>query len=253
MTENIKHRFMLENPKRDRKMRLGWHKKTDPRSLANHSVAAHLESQGRGAVLTNPLVTKLWTRTLKPLNQGNLGACTGNAIAGLLATEPNNRDGVKDDIKVTEALAKKIYSLATKLDDIHGEWPTDDTGSTGLDALRAAKQLGYIAAYKSCKNAAEALSVLAHVGPIAVGTNWLSGMDTPKGKNALLSAKGKNEGGHEYAVIGIDVENEWVEMINSWGSSWGLKGRARIPFADFKKLIDDMDGDAVLILPPGAP
>lgn len=247
------HRFMLENPKRDRKRRLGWHKKTDPRSLEHHGVKGHLESVGKGHLLGEPLVSKIWTRTLKPLNQGDLGSCTGNAIAGLLATAPNSHDGVKDDIKVTEALAKKIYSLATELDDIHGKWPGEDTGSTGLDALRAAKQLGLIAAYKSCKNAAEALQILAHVGPIAVGTNWLSGMDEPKGKRSMLSAKGKNEGGHEYAVIGIDIETDTVLMINSWGSAWGEKGRARISFDDFEKLIDDMDGDAVLILPPARP
>ena len=178
------------------------------------------------------------------------GNCTGNAISGLLITEPNNKDGVADDIKVTEKLARDIYSKATVLDDIHGDWPPTDTGSTGLDALRAAKSLGLIAGYKHCTNGQEALQVLSHVGPIAIGTDWLAGMDTPKGKNKVLAITGKNEGGHEYEVLGIDVENNWVEMINSWGSSWGLKGRARIMIPDFLALIDKLGGDAVLILPP---
>lgn len=240
-----------ETPGRDGR-RLGRHHKVDPRSLADHSVKAHMEATGRAAVLTAPLVSRVWKRTLKPLNQGALGACCGNAIAGLLVTEPNNHDGVADDIHVTETLAKQIYSLATKIDNIHGEWPSDDTGSTGLDALRAAKQLGLIAGYKSCANAAEVLQVLSHVGPVAVGTAWLVDMDDPDETTGLLTVSGKVDGGHEYAVVGINVENQTVEMINSWGS-WGLKGRAHIGWADFARLIDKMHGDAVLILPPVKP
>ena len=76
---SIKHRFLIENPKRKKSRRLGWHQKIDPRN-AQHTVKAHLESLGQAHLLSAPLVTKLWKRMLKPLNQGNLGSCTGNAI-----------------------------------------------------------------------------------------------------------------------------------------------------------------------------
>lgn len=67
--------------------------------------------------------TRTWERPLPPLDQGELGACTGNGAVGLLSTEPFRQKGVH----YTEALARQVYSEATKLDSIVGAWPPPKT------------------------------------------------------------------------------------------------------------------------------
>ena len=76
------------------------------------------------------VVTRTWERSLPPLDQGALGACTGNGAVGVLCTEPYRQKGVR----YTEALARQVYSEATRLDSIVGAWPPKDTGSTVLAA-----------------------------------------------------------------------------------------------------------------------
>lgn len=259
---SIKHRLFPETP--GRKHRLGWHQKTDSRSLGEHGAVAHLQSLGEAHLLSKPLESKTWLRRLPPLDQGDLGSCTGNAIAGLLVTEPNASDGVADDVKVTEALAVKIYSLASRLDDCDGAYPPEDTGSDGTSASKAAHQLGLISAYKWCETAATVFAILSHKGPVAFGTPWFAGMEDVDAQG-FIHVTGKNEGGHEYGVIAIVVDKSvdgggFLVMCNSWGSSWGiswpmpdgshLAGCAKISFKDAHKLIDHHRGDAVWFLPP---
>src|SRR5581483_9492938 len=64
-----------------------------------------------------------------PLDQGQLGSCTGNAAAGALNTVPLHRTGGR---VLTETQARDLYALATRLDGFEGEWPPTDTGSSGL-------------------------------------------------------------------------------------------------------------------------
>jgi C1A family cysteine protease len=40
-------------------------------------------------------------------------------------------------------------------------------------------------------------------------------------------------GGHEMCVIGFDDSKHQFLVLNSWGSSWGLKGRCFMPYAYF--------------------
>src|SRR5436190_21737202 len=77
------------------------------------------------------------------LDQGDTSSCTGNAMAQCLMTDPFWRKGRDLD----EVQARILYGMATKLDGLPGEFPPDDTGSSGLGAAKAAKALGYISAY----------------------------------------------------------------------------------------------------------
>jgi hypothetical protein len=212
------------------KMRLGRHIHFDERSRAYK-----VELKG------GELASKIWKRTIRPFNQGQVGSCTGNAIAGLLATHPNFHEG----LTYNEALAKQIYTRATELDNIVGDFPPDDTGSTVLAACKAARDLGLIDSYHWCFGADDVLQTLSHVGPVAVGVNWYTGFDTPKARG-VVKPTGRIEGGHAFELIGIDVDGGHVIAENSWGPGWGEKGKFLFSFETLDKLLGEQ-GEAVTI------
>ena len=176
------------------------------------------------------------------LDQGNLGSCTGNAVAQALNCDPL-RQGRR---LLTEASARSLYSSATLLDGLPGTWPMDDTGSSGLGAAKAAKKAGYITGYSHAFGLDEALAALV-LSPVIVGTSWHQSMSKPDAAG-YLKVSGSVVGGHEYAVIALDVRLERVTVLNSWGPGWGKAGKAYLTFADLGDLLDD-EGDVVVLAP----
>jgi hypothetical protein len=86
--------------------------------------------------------------------------CTGCAKAMEFNTVGNRVAGVvlnMDD-------AHKFYHLASTLDPFVGEWPPDDTGSSGIAAAKAAKQLGYGGEYRHVFNGADGVVQLIQMG-----------------------------------------------------------------------------------------
>lgn len=209
--------------------RLGRHVQFDERSRA-------FRVQAPGA----PLVSKLWPRRLKPLNQGATGSCTGNALVGVLATEPYARPGTN----YTQTLARKVYAKATELDSISGIWPPTDTGSTVLCAMKAAQSMGLITGYSWCFGADDVLRTLSTIGPVEIGLNWYSGFDKPMPRSGLVKASGIVQGGHAFELHGLDVQKELVWAYNSWGAKWGVKGRFCFSFETLRRLLKE-DGEAV--------
>jgi hypothetical protein len=104
-------------------------------------------------------------------DQGELGSCTGNAIAGACSTAPFGK-------KLREADAIKAYALATAIDNVHGIYPPDDTGSSGLAAAKAAVKLGWCRSYAHAFGLQHLLEALT-LGPGALGIAWLSDCDAP--------------------------------------------------------------------------
>src|SRR5689334_9260234 len=75
----------------------------------------------------------LWRRWSPILDQGNIGSCTTNAMAGWLGCEPHT-DNATYAAHFDEQFALWLYERCTRLDRIPGHWPPDDTGSSGLAA-----------------------------------------------------------------------------------------------------------------------
>jgi hypothetical protein len=150
--------------------RLGRHVEHDPRSRAFSAGTAAIKSVRH-------------TRHGKAFDQGELGSCTGNAMAGVLMTEPLWTRGRN----LTEADAVALYKAATKLDNIAGSYPPKDTGSPGI-----------------------------------LGINWYSSFDNPSSDGQCrLTSSAKVRGGHEVELFGIDAGNKRVWCYNSWGPTWG--------------------------------
>jgi hypothetical protein len=169
---------------------------------------------------TGPLRKVNWARSGSAFDQGTLGSCTGNAIAGCLNTAPFH---LKYHRRFTEADAVSIYALATTLDPFPGTYPPDDIGSSGLAACQAAQKLGYIAGYQHAFGIEHALEAL-QLGPVITGVDWYSAFDRPDSRGQVRIA-GDVRGGHEVEAYGYDPATDLVFFWNSWGRTWGLRGR----------------------------
>lgn len=162
------------------------------------------------------------------LNQGQIGCCTGNDVIDCLNAAPL-LEGPFD-----EQDARGVYSLATRIDNIPGQWPPDDTGSTNIAAAKAAVRLGLASGYTHCQTFEHFLAALV-LQPVMFASEWTADMFHPA-PDGQVRPTGPVQGGHSYAAIGLDVEQERVWFLNSWGSSWGVGGTFWLSFADAASL-----------------
>lgn len=178
-----------------------------------------------------------------PLDQGNLGSCTGNAAAGAINTAPVHAAKQKV-LKEQDAVA--IYELATVIDGYPGQYPPDDTGSSGLAAAKAAKQKGYIGSYRHAFTMAQALAALQQ-GPVITGVNWYEGMFEPT-EQGFVHPTGEVAGGHEFLVRGyVAAKRPYILCMNSWGTGWGLGGKFKMFVDEWERLLSE-DGDVTVLV-----
>ena len=189
----------------------------------------------------------LWEHVAPVLDQGNLGSCTGNAMAQCLNTAAFKpvRDKFHAGKFFAESDAVRLYSKATQLDAIDGQYPPTDTGSSGLGVAKSARFYKFITSYQHTFTFQAFQQALRH-GPVLVGTLWYSGMFTPS-STGLAHVKGSVQGGHEYLCLGDDVGARQLTFLNSWSDQWGKKGRFRLGYKDFQRLLDE-EGDVTVPL-----
>ena len=192
--------------------------------------------------------TVLWGHNEPVLDQGSLGSCTGNALAQWLNTDfaRINPRRSQPPAVLTEDDAVRLYSRATRLDAIPGQYPPTDTGSSGLAVCKAGRALGYLSGYRWAFGFTAMLMAL-QISPVIVGTHWYEGMFTPDADN-ILDTGGPLVGGHEYLILGADTGSQLITMLNSWGPDWGRDGRAYIRFADFAMLLREQGDVSVPIV-----
>jgi hypothetical protein len=218
--------------------RLGRHVGQDPRSLRYLvKPRAHAAKSVQ------------WTRVTPVLDQGDLGSCTGNATVGVLGSTPYAAT-IPAGVTLDEALAVSIYSAATHLDDFDGAYEPDDTGSDGTSAAKAAQRLGLISGYLHCTSVDAVVTALQD-GPVITGVNWYEGMDEPD-SSGRVKVSGQVRGGHEFELLGVDLEARTVHAVNSWGESWGQGGHFRFSLTDLERLLKE-DGDVTAFVPITAP
>ena len=219
--------------------------------LSRHLDATHDPRSLAFPADTAPLVTTYHQHHGPILDQLDLGGCTGFSSATALNTDPLN-GGRR---LLTDADAIGIYSWATAHDPYPGQYPPTDTGSDGLAAAKAAKHLGLIGSYRHALGLAHVLGALV-LRPLIIGIPWRAGMFRP-GPGGVLDVSGEVKGGHELALIGIDVEHELVVVPNTWGPEWGVPapecgiltaGTCRLRWTDLGGLLAD-HGDATVLLP----
>lgn len=225
--------------------RLGRHVRHDPRSWAYALPAGDVST----------LSSVRHHSQIPTLDQGQLGSCTGNAATKCVSYQPfwaeSQVQGViGPDEQADEKYAVGVYSAATKVDDYPGSYPPQDTGSDGLSVAKVMKSRNLISGYQHAFSLEALLTALSQQ-PVIVGTEWRHDMFDPAA-DGRLSVKGKVDGGHEYCLDELDVDNKRVWMQNSWGDSWGVQGRAYFAWDDMKKLLESQ-GDCTVFAPAGSP
>jgi hypothetical protein len=219
--------------------RLGRHIEHDARSKNFAFMSKAVQPKG---------ITTHWRSDYPPLDQGDLGSCTGNAMAQWLNTQfgaPALISGHKGQ-PMDEADAVDIYVAATRRDKIGGIYPPTDTGSTGNAAAKAARDLGYIDAYGWLFSFSSVQAAIEKT-PLTVGTLWTMNMYEPH--NGLVTVGTLTDrniaGGHQYLMCGIDWAAEVFEFRNSWGEWARPGGYFAIGFKDFRRLLE-ADGDVTV-------
>jgi C1A family cysteine protease len=194
------------------------------------------EELGTDRVSIHSMQTTIWTRFSPVLDQGQLGSCTGNALTGLLATHPFTTTSVNAGL-YDEAFAVERYHRGTMVDKAPGTYPPDDTGSTGNSVAKAARQDSLISKYAWATTLKGVIHAL-QVQPVIVGVAWYDSFFTPDSSGVIdITSGAQIAGGHEFEIVGVDMEKDMFLCYNSWGSNWGLKGRFLMPFSIWEDLM----------------
>lgn len=240
------HNFEPSDP------RLGRHVHHDSRSLDHEFLPRDAKPKG-----TNTS----WMSSTGPLNQGQVGSCTGNATAQWMNTDfadtlrPDALPSQKqcyDNGFLTEKNALLIYHVGTELDHTPGTYPPKDTGCSGIFVAQAAEKAKLITKYSHTFSASAALAA-DEITPSIQGTVWTKQMFTPN--NGLVTVGKITDstvaGGHEYLRCGVDFTEEVVIYRNSWGDqdAWpGCKpgGYFAMSFKDVEALLAEQ-GDVTIL------
>lgn len=225
-------RYLKENP-------------SNPYRLGRHQVPRALDPS-KDARLVSRWFTAIEDVTHKEFlpvfDQGNLGSCTANAALGMLVTAPFGSTGVA----YNESDAVALYEVETRIDDtqIPGEYPPDDTGSTGPWSMLALMRQGKIKDYIHTTHTHLALRML-NTGPISIGVAWYQSMFTPDDAGFLdVNPASGIAGGHQVCIVGNDVMDQKVLVRNSWGPDWGEEGHAWLTWEALDYLLSE-GGDVV--------
>jgi hypothetical protein len=220
---------IFENP-RDRRLRR--HVMHDSRSLA-------YESAPRDA----PLPTRASLhRSHGQVWDQQIGCCTMCAAAGMMITDPFHVPYRRFTLRQIE----RLYSEETRMDNawLPGEWPPDDTGSSGLWSMKLLQRKGLISGYQHMFSLNAVLATLVE-RPVSVGTWWYESMEYPAADHLIEVSPGSAcVGGHQYLLVGQDPGRRRVRVRNSWGRGYGDDGYVDMSWDTLARLLAE-DGDAI--------
>jgi len=187
-------------------------------------------------------------------NQGNLGSCTGQAIAGAIELL-NKRNGkykdisrlfiyyyerlilgtinydsgayIRDGIKATNHYGASLESL----------WPHDIRKFRQQPVVEARNDAlnRKVTRYERINNINECFNALSNGYPIIMGfkvySSFMSGNVTKTGNMPYPNTRReKLLGGHAVLLVGYDKTKKVFIARNSWGAGWGDRGYFYMPF-----------------------
>lgn len=181
----------------------------------------------------------------KHLDQGSEGACVGFSLAHELIAKPVVVKGVTPTFAI-----EKIYWEAQKIDQwAGGSYPGAKPryeGTSVLAGVKVVKALGYISEYRWAFGLEDLILAVGRCGPAVIGVNWYEGMFEPH-SCGYLHVTGELAGGHAILCKGVNIKAEYFILHNSWGTTWGDNGDAKISFEEMELLLNE-DGEAVVPL-----
>lgn len=169
-------------------------------------------------------------------DQGDSPKCVGYSLAHWLENSPMTHKSVPPVVQPSI-----IYNQAQIID----EWPGEGYEGTSVRAgAKVLQGMGFIQEYRWGFDLATMIDAVLSKGPVVVGTNWYMDMFYPD-KDGQIHLGGGVVGGHAWLVNGVNIKTKLFRLKNSWGKSWGLKGRAFISFSDMEQLIHE-DGEVMI-------
>lgn len=212
------------------------------RSIIEHDDRSR-EFAARGTLFREGAARRNRThRRGRAYDQGETSSCVGQTVKGVLNTAPLSKQVAYG--KRTKYDAFQFYREGQDWDEWAGEEP-EYYGTSANGVCKYLRHAGVISEYRWCFGLDDVIDTLVQHGPVAIGTYWWTGMwDTDP--NGFIIPTGRREGGHETELIGVNVDEEYVIGMNSWGPGWGEDGRYKISWAHLDTLLRD-DGDALTI------
>lgn len=196
-------------------------------------------------------------------DQGHLGSCTANALAGNLEFLDKKIDGAYTDVSRLfiyfneralqgsidadsgASLRNGIKTLAKAGACAEDRWPYDigrfADKPPAACYLEARKRR--IVSYHRILNLDEMLSCLSEGFPFVFGFAVYESLQTPavakSGRAPMPKKSERMLGGHAVMAAGYDLKDKRFLVRNSWGEGWGMKGYFTLPFAYLETLAAD--------------
>jgi len=195
-------------------------------------------------------------------DQGDLGSCTGNAIAAAVefaemkqalghVTTPSRlfiyyNERVIEHTVATDAgamIRDGIKSVNKQGACRETTWPykvASFAKKPPVGAYQEGRKFLVSSYQRVTRNLTQMKGCLASGFPFVFGftvyTSFMSAAVAKTGKLAMPRAGEKVEGGHAVLAVGYDDAQHRFLVRNSWGPGWGLKGYFTMPYA---YLLDD--------------
>ncbi|MEI8011133.1 MAG: C1 family peptidase [Candidatus Omnitrophota bacterium] len=205
---------------------------------------------------------------LRPLcsvieDQGRLGSCTANALAGNLEFLDNKADKTYTDVsrlfiyfneRVLEgsvtadsgaSLRNGIKTLVKTGVCSEKLWPYDIARFTEKPLARCYTDAARhrIVSYHRIVGLNEMLACLSEGFPFVFGFAVYESLQTPEvartGKVPMPKKTERMLGGHAVMAAGYDQKKKYFIVRNSWGDGWGMSGYFIMPFAYLETLAAD--------------
>jgi C1A family cysteine protease len=187
-------------------------------------------------------------------NQGQLGSCTANAIAGAVEfTEMGEGEGEATPSRLFIYYGERqiegtvgqdsgaqirdgIKVIATTGVPPETDWPYDITKFAEQPPQQAYQDAAKSKAIQYLSVAPNYLKgALAVNFPVVIGFTVYSGFESPEvAQTGVLNLPQRGEqvvGGHAVLVVGYDDASQRFTVRNSWGEGWGQAGYFTMPYA----------------------
>jgi|SRR5579863_1039867 len=217
----------------------------------------HLFSAPAAVLTTLPPSVDLRGNCPPVYDQGQLGSCTANAIAGAMEFDEikqkfptifvPSRLFIYYNERVLEGtvgsdsgaqIRDGIKSVASQGDCPEDLWPYDPSKFSAkppAGCYQQARKYKTVQYQAVPQDLTQMKGCLAAGYPFVLGFTVYESFESPQvaktGIASLPAAGEKAIGGHAVAAVGYDDAKGWFILRNSWGDAWGMKGYFTLPYA----------------------